>query len=66
MEDTKECKNVSRTCEPTRAETVQPRSPDVHNRKIQLLALQQRYREADEYHRPGIRLLIQMQINPHS
>lgn len=50
------------TCQPIDAELTQQRSQDVHNRKIQLLALQQRYREADEYHRPGIRLLIRAQI----
>ena len=37
----------------------QRRSWDVHDRKRQLMALQQRYRKADDYNRPAVRLLIQ-------
>jgi hypothetical protein len=50
--------NDSETSDSADTELTRDRSWDVHNRKIQLLALQQRYREADDYNRPAVKLLL--------
>jgi len=47
-----------------RAETVPDRHPwDVHAKREQLLALWKRYREADDYNRPAVKLLLRNVID---
>jgi len=58
--------NDSETSNSADTELTRRRSSDVHARREQLLTLWKRYREADDYNRPAVKLLLRNVLRQHS